>query len=75
MQSISVNIVAVIDAALRSYSESKEQYDAQISKASEFEYSVRDSFEDAGNKVPSFLSHSAVFVDCTHLQNDFKEML
>lgn len=49
------------------YSESKESFDEKMSNAVKFDYKVIDSFENSGNKIPSPLENSAIFVDCHYI--------
>lgn len=65
-----------VEQALVTYSESKDEYDAKLLRAVKFEYNMPSSFsDDSGNKVPSFISHTAAFVDCSNLSTDFATIL
>lgn len=75
MTNFSVNVVQIIERALLEYSQGKDGYDARLTQAVQFDYKVIASFEGSGNKVPKLLAQNAIFVECSHIQKDIKEMM
>lgn len=68
-------VVKSIDQMLQYYTENKAEIDQELEKSLDFKYKVIDSFDDAGNKVPSILSHNAIFIDCHYLNKDIYKMI
>ena len=73
--SVRIPVRKTIEDFLIYYSRNKEALDEQFNRSMDFTYSVIDTFENSGQKIPDIIAHNAIFIDCAYLHKDLYSIL